>query len=78
MGTACCVRRYNVPMDIIDLHTHTCVRRRASPAELVRRAAAVGIGTLGITDHDTVAGLEEARVEASAYGIRIVPGRVRG
>jgi predicted metal-dependent phosphoesterase TrpH len=62
-------------MDKIDLHTHTTASDGAlSPAELVRRAADVGIGTLGITDHDTVAGLEEARVEASALGIRIVPG----
>jgi predicted metal-dependent phosphoesterase TrpH len=34
----------------------------------------VGIGTLGITDHDTTAGLAEAQAEARTLGIRIVPG----
>jgi predicted metal-dependent phosphoesterase TrpH len=62
-------------MDKIDLHTHTTASDGAlSPTELVRRAAEVGIGTLGITDHDTTEGLEEAQDEARAHGIRIVPG----
>jgi predicted metal-dependent phosphoesterase TrpH len=62
-------------MDKIDLHTHTTASDGVlSPTELVRRAAAVGIGTLGITDHDTTAGLDEAQAEARAHGIRIVPG----
>lgn len=62
-------------MNKIDLHTHTTASDGAlSPTELVRRAADIGIGTLGITDHDTVAGLDEAEAEANTLGIRIVPG----
>jgi len=62
-------------MNKIDLHTHTTASDGAlSPTELVRQAAAVGIGTLGITDHDTTAGLAEAQAEAHTLGVRIVPG----
>lgn len=37
-------------------------------------AAEAGLAAIGITDHDTVAGLEEAREAAKAYGIEVVPG----
>ncbi len=58
-----------------DLHTHT----RASdgtgtPSENVRLAAAAGLSTVAITDHDTVAGLEEALEAGRAAGITVVPG----
>jgi 3',5'-nucleoside bisphosphate phosphatase len=59
----------------IDLHTHS----RASdgtqtPGELVRAAAASGIDVLGLTDHDTAHGWEEASEAAVAAGISLVPG----
>lgn len=58
-----------------DLHTHTtCSDGRLSPSELVTKAASRGIRVLAITDHDTVQGLEEARIEAEKQGIRFVPG----
>jgi predicted metal-dependent phosphoesterase TrpH len=45
----------------VDLHTHT---RRSdgilAPAELVAAAAACGVTTLAITDHDTLAGYRES------------------
>ena len=45
----------------IDLHTHSNRSDGSlAPAELVARAAAAGIEALALTDHDTVAGLEEA------------------
>ncbi|MCC6831406.1 MAG: PHP domain-containing protein [Thermoleophilia bacterium] len=58
-----------------DLHAHT----RASdgdlaPAELVHRAAGLGIGTLAVTDHDTLAGLDEALAAGAATGVRVIPG----
>ena len=48
-----------------DLHTHS----RASdgvyaPDALVARAAAAGIRTLALTDHDTTAGLAEGQAAA--------------
>ena len=59
----------------IDLHTHSNRSDGAlAPAELVQRAVAAGIEVLALTDHDTIAGLEEARQEAARTGIRLVPG----
>jgi predicted metal-dependent phosphoesterase TrpH len=59
----------------IDLHTHS----RASDgeftaAEVAARAHAAGIGVWALCDHDTVAGLQEARQAADRAGIRLVPG----
>lgn len=46
----------------IDLHSHTyCSDGLLSPAELVERACAQKLNVLAITDHDSVAGLPEAR-----------------
>ena len=59
----------------VDLHTHsTCSDGALSPRDLVLRAAAAGIGVLAVTDHDTVAGLEEARNAAAEIGLQLVPG----
>ncbi|MCS7155772.1 MAG: PHP domain-containing protein [Bacteroidota bacterium] len=58
-----------------DLHTHTtCSDGRLTPRELVRRAAQVGLGAVAITDHDTVAGLEEAYAESRSRGLELIPG----
>jgi predicted metal-dependent phosphoesterase TrpH len=40
----------------------------------VARAALAGIKVMSVTDHDTVAGLREARAAAVAYGIDLVNG----
>lgn len=45
-----------------------------SPTELVARAAEASIRYLALTDHDTLAGLKEARAEADRQGIRFIPG----
>jgi predicted metal-dependent phosphoesterase TrpH len=59
----------------IDLHTHSnCSDGSLRPADLVSRAAAAGIDVLALTDHDTVAGLEEAEQDAGLHGLRLVPG----
>lgn len=58
-----------------DLHAHTTASDGdLSPAELVRAAAAAGLATLAVTDHDTVAGLPEAVAEGRACGVRVLPG----
>ncbi len=44
------------------------------PGGLVARAASLGVEVLGITDHDTTAGLPEALAEAARCGVRVVPG----
>ena len=59
----------------IDLHTHS----RASdgtqaPEELVRAAAAAGLDVIGLTDHDTADGWDEAVEAAVDAGIGLVRG----
>jgi predicted metal-dependent phosphoesterase TrpH len=59
----------------IDLHTHsTCSDGSLTPALLVARAAAAGVEVLALTDHDTVAGLEEAEQSAGLHRLHLVPG----
>ncbi|WP_375055428.1 PHP domain-containing protein [Zobellella sp. DQSA1] len=59
----------------IDLHSHsTASDGRLSPSELLTRAAAQEVDVLALTDHDTVAGLAEARQAAEQHGIRLVDG----
>jgi hypothetical protein len=59
----------------IDLHTHSTFSDGAlCPAELAARAAAAGVEVLALTDHDTVAGIEEAAHAARALGLVLVPG----
>lgn len=60
---------------MIDLHLHTTASDGAlAPSALVARAAAAGITTLAVTDHDTTRGLDEARAAASTRGMRLVNG----
>ncbi|MDR2313696.1 MAG: PHP domain-containing protein [Spirochaetaceae bacterium] len=60
---------------MIDLHTHSSASDGSlSPARLVEQAARVGVGALALTDHDTLAGLEEAKNAAEALKIRFIPG----
>jgi predicted metal-dependent phosphoesterase TrpH len=60
---------------VIDLHLHTTASDgRLAPAALVALAADSGLRIIAVTDHDTVAGLEEARAAARARGIRLVDG----
>jgi predicted metal-dependent phosphoesterase TrpH len=58
-----------------DLHCHSTVSDGTmSPTALVERAAANGVDLLALTDHDEVAGLDEARRAADALGLRFVTG----
>jgi predicted metal-dependent phosphoesterase TrpH len=60
---------------LIDLHTHSSHSDGVlEPAQLVALAAARGIAMLALTDHDTTAGLDEARAAAQAAGMRFVNG----
>ncbi|TNM37557.1 PHP domain-containing protein [Nocardioides albidus] len=59
----------------IDLHTHSSVSDgTTSPADLVRAAAAAGLEVIGLTDHDTTAGWDEAATAAQEAGIGLVRG----
>lgn len=58
-----------------DLHTHSTASDGGyPPSELVRHAAAAGITTLALTDHDCTLGLAEAQTAAQTLGIRLIPG----
>ena len=59
----------------IDLHCHSNMSDGAlSPAEVVHRAAQRGVDVLALTDHDVLAGLDEARNAAREAGIRFIEG----
>lgn len=58
----------------IDLHTHSTESDGTdTPAELVAVAAAAGLDAFALTDHDTVAGWDEAG-KALPPGLRLIPG----
>jgi hypothetical protein len=60
---------------VIDLHLHSTASDGVlAPRDLVARVAAAGITVMALTDHDTIAGLAEARGEAEARGLAFVPG----
>ncbi|HYG69621.1 MAG TPA: PHP domain-containing protein [Anaeromyxobacteraceae bacterium] len=59
----------------IDLHSHSLASDGQYEArEVARRAAAAGVGTWALSDHDTVAALHDAADEARSLGMRFVPG----
>lgn len=60
---------------MIDLHSHTHESDgTSSPAELIEEALRTGIRTLGITDHDTFAGYDQAIPFANRAGIELICG----
>lgn len=60
---------------MIDLHLHTTASDGLStPEALVARAAAEGLTTIAVTDHDTLASVPAVRQAAARAGIRVIPG----
>lgn len=60
---------------MIDLHLHTTASDGAlSPRALVARVAAARLTTVAVTDHDTTAGLAEARETAARQGLTFIDG----
>ena len=67
-----CTYNYGVR---IDLHTHSlCSDGTDSPAQLVGKSKAAGLDVLGLTDHDTVRGWDEAAGAAAENSVRLVRG----
>ena len=59
----------------IDLHLHSTASDGAyAPAKVMAMAAARGLVAVALTDHDTVAGVGEARQAAEQAGIEFVAG----
>ncbi len=60
---------------MIDLHTHSnCSDGTLSPTELVRLASSSGLSAIALTDHDTVAGLDQALAACRSEGIHFLGG----
>ncbi|BES84902.1 PHP domain-containing protein [Pectobacterium araliae] len=62
---------------LYDLHSHTTASDGLlTPTALVNRAVDMRVSVLAITDHDTTAGLEEARNTIAQQGLplRLIPG----
>lgn len=58
-----------------DLHCHTSASDGLlTPWELVKSAAEKGLKAVGITDHDTLSGWQEADLAGKHFGIDIVKG----
>ncbi len=63
--------RYN----LADLHIHSfCSDGVRTPRQAVEEADAAGLQALSLTDHDTVAGIDEARRAADELKIEVIPG----
>ncbi|MGH7591752.1 MAG: PHP domain-containing protein [Gemmatimonadales bacterium] len=59
----------------VDLHVHsTASDGELAPAEVVARASAAGLAAMALTDHDTIAGVPEARAAGERLGVRVVAG----
>lgn len=59
----------------VDLHAHSTASDGAvSPAELVEAAKRAGLQAIAITDHDSIAGNDEAVATGVGVGIRVVRG----
>jgi predicted metal-dependent phosphoesterase TrpH len=62
-------------MKYVDLHTHSnCSDGSLAPTALVNEAHGAGLAAVALTDHDTVAGVEEAIAAGRAIGIEVISG----
>ncbi len=60
---------------MIDLHVHTTASDgQYTPSQIIEFAHDKNIGVIAITDHDTVAGIDEGRKAAKKLGVTFVPG----
>lgn len=63
-------------MSKVDLHLHSCVSDgRYTPAEVVAKAAGLGLAVIALTDHDNVDGIASALEAAKNFpGLKVIPG----
>ena len=60
---------------MIDLHVHTTASDgQYTPSQIISKAAEKNIKVIAITDHDTTAGLNEAREAGKKLGLTVVGG----
>ena len=59
----------------IDLHLHSTQSDGSfSPTQVVQRAAKLGLSAISLTDHDSVAGVQEAQNIGRDIGVEVIPG----
>ena len=62
-------------MKTVDLHVHSvCSDGTLTPTQLVAEAQRIGLTAFALTDHDTVAGVDEALAAGKEAGIEVIPG----
>jgi hypothetical protein len=62
-------------MNEVDLHTHTTASDGThTPQQLVARAAKLAVKSIGVTDHDSTAGVAEAQAAGARLGVEVIPG----
>lgn len=62
-------------MALGDFHLHSTVSDGlASPADVVGMATSAGVRWMALTDHDTTAGLTEARLASRSLPLQVMPG----
>jgi predicted metal-dependent phosphoesterase TrpH len=60
---------------VIDLHCHTTVSDGGdAPAELVKKAASVGLDAIAVTDHDNDSGCDEAVAAGEVHSVEVIRG----
>lgn len=60
---------------MLDLHTHTTASDGVlTPTQLIEQASENNIGTIAITDHDTVNGIAEGMKAAEKFNVMLIPG----
>ncbi len=58
-----------------DLHIHTTASDgKLTPAQVVSQALETDLDIIAITDHDTIAGIDEARAAADGTRLRVITG----
>lgn len=62
-------------MNNVDLHTHSLYSDGTfTPDEIVKYANEKGLRAIALTDHDTLSGINEAKMAGEKYGVEIIPG----
>lgn len=60
---------------MIDFHTHSLFSDGdLLPSEVVKKAKQNNVSVLSLTDHDSILGLNEARIACEQEGIQFIPG----
>lgn len=69
------LKRHATPAAGLDLHCHSWHSDGVlAPAELARRLVRARVRTAALTDHDTLAGVNEFRREGRLHGLKVLPG----